>query len=261
LLLVMLSGCDDATIMKQWTKPEEEQLAKRYLNLLQQNSIEQIEKDLDQSIKSPSIHDNLVKMAGLFPPQEPRSVKVVGAHSLIGSDFYRSNITFEYEYPDRWLLANVAVQKKAGATTIVGIGVVPVPDALEKTNKFTLTGKNGLQYTVFAFALLVPLFTLYVLVLCIRTKVDKRKWLWILFILFGIGQFTIDWTSGLWNFKPVAGLLFGAGIFSQPYAPWTIAVSFPLGAIVFLFWRKRRAGAAPSQLLGERTDESSSLDQ
>ena len=39
-----------------------------------------------------------------------------------------------------------------------------------------------------AFAILIPVFTLCALVLCIRTKMEKRKWLWIIFIIIGSSE-------------------------------------------------------------------------
>lgn len=246
-LVLALAGCDKASMMKMMTSSEDEQVAKDYINLLRQDKLEQIEKDFDPSLKTATLHDTLVKMAAFVPSQDPESIKVVGANTIRSSGLYQSNITFEYQFPNKWLLMNVAIQKKDGVSTIIGFNVSPIPDSLENLNKFSLSGKSVLQYLVLFLAVLIPLFSLYVLVLCIRTKMEKRKWLWILFIMLGVGSFAIDWTTGRWSVKPLAFQLFGAGAFAPPYGAWTLSVSLPLGAILFLLRKKKPVEIASSQ--------------
>lgn len=245
-VLMILSGCGDpASQIKKFTPPEDEAIAKNYIDLLRQNKFEPIEKDLDPSIKSDFTQDTLVKMSAVIPAQDPISVKVIGAHSFKGSNLSKINLTFEYEFPSKWLLINVATQKRDGVSTIIGFYVYPLSDSLENLNKFTLKGKSFPQYAIFAFAVLIPFLTLYVLVLCIRTKIEKRKWLWIIFILFGIGRLTVNWTTGQWQIAPLYFSLFGSGAFAPPYGAWLISISLPLGAIVFLIRRKKLA--APTE--------------
>lgn len=238
LILGIIVGCDQASTMKAMTPAEDEQAARTYLKLLQDNKFEEVEKDLDPGIKTPNSRDLLKKMAALIPAEAPRSVKVVGSNAFRSQGLYKSNITFEYQFPNKWLLANVAIQKKGSVSTIVGLHVNPIPDSLENLNRFKLPGKNVVQYGVLALVALVPLFTLYVLVLCIRTEIPKRKWLWIIFILLSVGKFTVNWTTGQWNFMPLAVQLFGGGAFAPLYGAWILSVSLPLGAFLFLLRRK-----------------------
>jgi hypothetical protein len=102
------------------------------------------------------------------------------------------------------LLANVATEKKEGGMTIIGFNITPSSDSLENINRFTLNCKSPLQYFTLLFAVVIPLSILYSLVKCAGTKIEKRKWLWIAFILFGIGQFALNWTTGQWGGKALA---------------------------------------------------------
>lgn len=242
VVTMLLAGCDQASMMKKMTPPEAESAAKGYIDLLKQNRFEEIEKDLDPSIKTPDIHSTLVKMAQMIPAQQPESIKVVGAHknTFNGSNEPKTtttNITLEYQFQSKWLLINVATQKKGEVSTIVGFNVNPIPDSLENLNKFRLAGKSPLQYFVLFLAILIPLFTLYALILCIRTKIEKRKWLWVLFVLAGIATFSVDWTTGQWRIVPLSFQLLAVGVSSPPYGSWVISISFPLGAVIFLLKR------------------------
>lgn len=234
-----LTACDQGSIMKKMTSPEDEATAKHYIELLRQSNFELIENELDPSIKSPDIRETLIKMANLIPAANLESVKVVGSHVLHGPGSRSANITFEYQFPGKWLLINVATQKKNEISTIVGFNVNPIPDSLEHINRFTLTGKGLIHYTALILIILIPLFALYALVLCIRTKPMKRKWLWVIFILLGIGKFGINWTTGQYFVAPLSIQLFGVSAFAPMYGPWTLSISLPLGAIVFLIMRKR----------------------
>jgi hypothetical protein len=91
---------------------------------------------------------------------------------------------------------------------------------------------------VLALAVFFALLTLYALVVCIKTRLPGRKWPWVLFILLGVGKLSVNWTTGAWGISPVAVQLFSASATAPLYGSWTLAVSLPLGAIVFLLRRK-----------------------
>lgn len=244
VLMAVLAACRRADLMKALVPSADQQVAKGYIDLLRQHRFDQIEKDVAPGLRTAGLHDMLVKMAAALPPQNPVSVEVVGANTIRGSSVTRDDITFEYQFPDRWLLASVATQKAGGVSTITGIHVNVLPDSLEHVNRFSLGGKGLLQYAVLALAPLVAIVSLCALVLCARTRMMKRKWLWILFILFGVGKLSVNWTTGQWGFMPLSVQLFSAGAFSPLYGPWILSVSFPLGAVWFLLRRKQLAASS-----------------
>jgi hypothetical protein len=178
----------------------------------------------------------------MFPAQEPVSTKVVGFRSSLGNDG-RTEITLEYEFPQKWLLAEVVTQKSGGVTTIVGFHITPIADSLENLNRFTLAGKSTSQYAILSRAVLAPLFSLFVFVVCIKTTMGKKKWLWLIFILIGIGKLVVNWTTGQVFFTPLAIQLPAAGANAQLYGPWLVYVSMPLGAIIFLTMRRSLTGS------------------
>lgn len=238
-LLLALIGCSQSAMLQKFTSPEEQALARNYIELLHQQRFDEIEKVTDSSIATPALHDTLVKMAALIPPGEPTSVTLVGAHRAIMGNATTVNLTFEYGFSGKWLLANVATKRQGAYTTIVGLNVVVQSKSLAEQNKFTLSGKSPTQYLVLALALGMPLLSLYALVACIKTRLKGRKWLWIVFILFGFGQLATNWTTGQTTFNLLSFQLFSASAFASPYGPWTLAASLPLGAITFLLRRRK----------------------
>jgi hypothetical protein len=234
-----LVGCDQATLMKKWTPPEAESLARGYVELLRRGKFDEIEHDLDPSVADSNVRDTFAKMAALFPAENPESVKVVGANVFRGQEYSTTNITLEYQFPNKWLLVNIGTHRKGDVSTVVDFHVRPMPDSLENLNKFTMAGKSAAQYLVLPLAVCALLFSLYVLVLCVRTKKGKSKWLWMLFILVGVGRLAVNWTTGEFTFTPLA-LEIPCVTAGHPfYGPWILAIYLPLGAILFLIDRRK----------------------
>ena len=243
-LLFVLGGCNQNDMLQKLASPSEQTLAKRYIDLLRQQHFDDVEKAADASFADAGLHSRLAAMAGFVPAGEPKSITLVGAHRLLMDDATTVNTTYEYEFADRLLLFNIALKSKGDKTTIVGFNMVPQHQSLTEQNKFTLDGKAPMLYAVLALTVLLPLFTLFVLVLCIRTPLKGRKWPWVLFVIVGFGNLSVNWTSGDWSFLPVAAQFFSASAFAPPYGPWMLGVSLPLGALMFLLLRgKLRAGS------------------
>jgi hypothetical protein len=243
-LCVFLVGCDEAALMKKWTPPEAEKIARSYVDLLRQREFDRIERDLDASIKDSNVRDTFAKMAAIFPTGDPQSVKVVGAHIFRGQGYATTDITLEYQFPSKWLLVSVTTQSKGNVSTVTGFHVNPMPDSLENLYKFSLLGKGTGQYLVLICGVCALLFSLYVLVLCIRTKIGKTKWRWMLFILVGLMRFAVNWTTGEFTFTPIAFNLPCVAATRPLYGPWTLAVYLPVGAILFLNHRRKKKAAS-----------------
>lgn len=242
-LLALLAGCDQQAMFEKFIPKEESAIAKKVLFQLAAKDYGAIEKQLDPSVKNASVQAALEQMAAMFPPEEPKSVNTVGANTSTVNDVTTYNLTFEHEFSNAWLLTNVVLQKRDAQITVLGLHVTPMKQSLKELNRFTFAGKGILHYIVFGLAIAIPLFIVFTLVLCFRTPIAKRKWLWLLFVALGFVQFSLNWTDGSYGIQPISFALLGAGFFSAgPYAPIIFNIAFPLGAIVFLF-KRRSLGA------------------
>ena len=237
--LILLAGCNKASLIEHFSTPEDQALAKRYIEQLRARQFDEIDRALDPSLRKGDVRGMLAQMAAMIPAGEPTSLKPVGATKFFNGGAMSLNTTFEYGFGDRWFLINVAVQEKDGKKTIIGFNVAPTKDSLEQQSRFPLVGLSGLHYAVLAWAVAALALTGYALVACARIKGLRRKWLWILFILCGFGGLAINWYTGAWSFQPLRVQLLSVSAFAPLYGPWTVMVSMPLGALVFLFRRKK----------------------
>jgi hypothetical protein len=90
----------------------------------------------------------------------------------------------------------VATETDGTSRIIVCFHVNPIPDSLEHANRFTLQRKGGIQYFVLALFVLVLFSTIYVVVLCARTREPKGKWFCHCFQV-GIGKFVVNRAAGM----------------------------------------------------------------
>ena|GEM_PF-1722397 len=171
------------------------------------------------------------------------------------SDVHTKNVNLSYEWssPDKWYTGNLAWQETGNSKVVYGLHINPLPAPLEKIHAFTFENKGPIHWFFLIVAVLNPLLILWALIVCIKTKSLKRKWLWILFIIVGFFQTNLDWTSGeisgliyksahTFQINPFSITIFGSA-FSRPteYSPWIIMISVPIGAIIFLPKRKKLA--------------------
>jgi hypothetical protein len=240
LVLLALIGCSQQKNFDKFVPKDEAEFSKNYLALFPAHDFEAIEAKVDPKLKDATLRAKLTQIADTFPLDKARDIRVVGAQTFASGASTQFNLSFQYEYPTKWLLASVVLKKTGDALVVTGVNVKPLTDSLESINRFTFEGKGLSHYLIFLAAVLVPLIILVSLVVCIRTPIPKRKWLWVLFILFGFFELSFDWTTGAVNIDPVYFLLFGAGLFKPgPFGAVVISVSVPLGALIFL-WRRKR---------------------
>ncbi len=231
-------------MLEKMIPKEEAAMGRKIISQLAARDYASVEGQLSASLRTPDIRGKLEEIARQIPTVEPVAIRTVGSHMNTMNSVTTYALTFEYQYRDTWLIASTVLERRDNSVTLQGVHVVPRNQSLESENGFSLADKSALHYIVVALAIAIPLFVVYALVACIRTKVPRRKWLWLLFVAMGIVQFHFNWTTGAWSIQPLAFSLLGAGFFkSGPVAPYVFILAFPLGALVFLAKRRTLAPA------------------
>lgn len=249
ILLVLLTypilfiGCDFRKLHKKqleiFVPQEADTLARDYIDIILKGDIEKAEELLDPQVVSSKTRPDLQKCIDYLNKAEPISIENVNFTLFKFKDKRRYNLTYQLQLINAWLLANVIVDETSGILKILGFQVKTIPRSLEEINAFTFSGKSIRHYIILLIAIGIPLFIIYAIVLCVRTKM-KRKWLWIIFMLLGFGRYSFNWTSGQMGFTPIAFQLFSAGFFRKGlYAPWIIYISVPIGALLFILKRRK----------------------
>jgi len=153
--------------------------------------------------------------------------------------------------PEKALLVFAETHTRSGAPALVALRWEPAPLNLRERYPFQLAGVPPFYYALLGAAIAIPILIVYAAVRCFRQR-PRRRWLWLLFILFGVGRLSAPWVPGPLQLEqirlqPLEFQLLGAGFAKMPiYDPWVLSVSFPLGAVLFLSRRARIAEPAPA---------------
>jgi len=224
----------DRSVQNENRYPEDVKLTKTYFDLLRAGKYDEVEKTVDPAVKDEDFRMEFDALVGTIPAENPLSTKTTVAEKRCQGDECICHVVVEYKYTNELLLFNVAFRHLGTQASTVGIHIRTIPASFIVANEFHLVGKGFAQYAMLAMAVLVLLVGLYALVACIRSDLGTGKWLWLPFILFGVSKLAINWTTGQFDFTLIAIQLLSANASSEQYGPWTISVSLPIGAILFL---------------------------
>ncbi len=253
LLAVTLFGCKPndflRNTMNRMAPDDDEALAMECLIALRARDFETVIGQLDPQVVKPGIESKMLPVADMLAQGEPLSVELVGCRILSTPDKRRSHLTYQYHFTDAWILATITIDTVGENKKIFAVSVNPIPKSLGELNAFTLAGKSLRHYVLLSLAVIIPVFIIWTIILCARTKI-RKKWLWIIFILIGITSLNLNWTTGQMGFQPIAFKIPGVGMVKMGlYAPWILKVSFPLGAILFLIKRRKLQSKADKETI------------
>ena len=241
--LLILVGCNEASLMKLQTPSGAPAIASHYVDLLRDNQLDQIQREFDQSVVNDDTADNLATMRNHFPEGAPISQKVVGANVIHGNHPPITTVALEYEFPDdQWVIAKLDWANVNGKIDLLGFHVSNIPDSIEHSNRFTFAGKGFSQCFTLFLALLMVAINIHAFITCLRTPNIRLKWLWLIATLIGVGRFSVNWTTGQTFITPLFITVPAAQATALLYQPWIIAASFPIGAIAFYIMRERKTG-------------------
>lgn len=254
LVSILAAACSQQDMIDKITPQAESAYAQKVIAELRAGDYASVRQALAPQLRTPGIDEHLPKLAALFPKGAPKTVKVVGSYTLSmsrqgGPLKTQYQLTYEYEFPGSWVVANIVLAKERDQLAVTGIHIQPLAHSLEETNAFTLAGKGALHWAFLLLAIAVPLFCVYAFVACVRMASLKRKWWWALFTLIGVFTVSINWSTGELSVQPLSFLLLSASTFGSAYSPWFVNVAFPIGAVCFL-WRRhvllRQAATTPA---------------
>lgn len=259
--------------------PEEKQLfAQQQIAKISRSNYQQFLSYLTADSRSQMKPEMLYQIQEAIPKTAPKSIELVGYnfHQLtsIKRGTQSSEVfTFQYQYPEKWLLISIAfVTQENQPTQIATFNIQYLENDLKEINKVTFLDApiTNIPFTLIAASM--PFFMLGMVFLCYKTPIPKRKWVWYIFIIVGFLPLTLNWTTGGVFINPLSIQFLGSGfMWSSIYTPLTITTSIPVGALVFLIkrdkWikmheeRKRKARIRKKQMAMKKAEEKEKLEE
>lgn len=241
ILASLAVGAALACSPDRFQQKEDERFALAFLRLVREDRIDDAFAALDSSVRNSAARSALEQIHRLLPPGEPTRIDAVGASffTWMQTGQRTSNLTFQLQYPSKWFVANVVVRTTGSERIVLGFHVSPLADSLQKLNAFTLHGKSPRHFAFLAFGSLAVIANVAAVVVCARTRL-RRKPLWLLISALGGGQIFLNWTTGATATRSISVQLLSVSMTrANEYAPWVLAVSFPVGALLFFTLRRK----------------------
>ena len=184
----------------------------------------------------------VAQMASLLPDTlgsvVPFSIEIVDDPD----DVTITRLRFDIEGDTSQIMATIEFQGTFEHSTAEVSGVrfqTVLPAALAALD-FTLSDKSFGHYLFLLMMVASTGFIIVTLVKALRSRVP-RKYVWALFIFFGVFQFTLNWHSGSLAVQPISAVILGSMFFKPTYQAWLLSTSVPLGAILFVLSQRRFA--------------------
>ena len=165
------------------------------------------------------------------------------AMTALNKEFRADEFAYHVVGQKNAVLLFARVETEGARMVLTTFKLQPAPIDLRDRYPFVLSGVSPLHYLAILLLVSTPLAMIMAGVAAIRLKI-KRRWLWLIFSLFGVGQLKLLWIAGplspaMIKVEPIAITLLGVGLQKQPlYDPWCLMLSFPLGAVI-IFMRIR----------------------
>lgn len=188
--------------------------------------------------------DALVKLYAYRGSGELISKEIIGAKTFASTASGASVlVNYSVELSDKNLVISVVLKKYERDYLLTTLNVNSAEKAPSGIPPISLAGKSPVHFGVMALSIGIPIFILGTLVACLRTKGVKRRILWAIFILFGVGSVTFNWSTGAIGLSLLRFNLFGVGVLYEN--SWIFRIGVPLGAI---FWWARQRHPASSKM-------------
>ena len=206
LAVLVLAGCiDQKAWIQKFAPKDDDQFARQFLDSVRHAQYVEATRMLDVAVAAQAGASGLNQLHVVLDHGDPVGVELIGANTGFfkpwsGAPAKRqSSLTYQLQFRNAWVVAAVVVGSSGSDRHISGVNLQPLPNSLEVINRFTLQNKSALQYAFLAACVAVAIFISIALVVCLFCRV-RRRWLWVIFILFGITQPSDeldDWTNGV----------------------------------------------------------------
>ena len=228
--------------MKRITPAGDDKMARDFLAAALSHDTVVINRLLSLALRReiPAVDDSLTAAVSTLPRGVVDTLRQIGAHVAKADGTRTARLLYELHTPEGWGEVSVLITDEGEQRKVVGFRADRLPASLEETNAFARGARNPVRLLVLVLAAVAFGFCVWVAVLAVRSGITRR-WLWAAFSLVGVGQFALDWSSGVVNINPLMFVLFSAGFERVGLVgPWIVSVAFPAGALATLH-RLRRA--------------------
>ena len=231
LLALALASCGVGSV-----DPERDAQARDVYEHVRLGDFAALRSSMTDAANANTTDEQLQAMREYAALDAPSETRVLSWRWNATGDLAAYEVVHEYDHQQKVVqFSALMVRQGEGPWLVERVHINHFSPAEAALAAFTLQGKTPLHYGVLALAVLAPLF-------CLITAVVagwRRRWVWMIVSLFGVGQLTLNWATGAAEFHVAQFALLGAGYAKGPGAldPWIILVALPIPALLFWLFR------------------------
>ncbi|MCQ2589572.1 MAG: hypothetical protein MJ179_04030 [Treponema sp.] len=239
-LCLVLTSCSYEKLMSKLTPDADEEFIQTMFTAIQKNNYDFFLNNCNSDLQQEITVEAFENLANYIPAGEYISCTQIGYQTYRTDDKKLAKLSYEYKYAeDKFLSMSFTYEKNDSRKLLTYVYLVVTTETLKAQHKFTFKGKTFAHVIFFLLAIIIPVYIIFMFVLCLRQKKFKNKALWAIWILLGIIAFEINWTTGALRFSLLSVYLLGCGISCTPYNPIYITIAIPFGALLFWFKKYR----------------------
>jgi len=219
--LTIVGFVNEKALFTRLVPEREATIGRHFVDLLLAKNYAAINASIDARYRGPKALRDLAH-AGSFLPPSVNHIEVVGYHweKSAAEPGTIHQLVYEVTGNNAWSYVAVDFNENAGTIDLTGLQANRLADSLERANAFTLSGKNLIHYAFLSLVIALGGFVIATFVICYRSPDIKNRWLWMVFILFGAFQASMDWTTGEISIVPITihtppVFAFSAGLYSS----------------------------------------------
>lgn len=255
-VLLLLSGCaqrDESqeerefqAYVQKTIPPDKDATARRFIECIVNGDIAHAQEMAGSSLQIASAKELFQRLHTLIPQGRLLDLAAIGYRgdrktTYNGQAISYDSLTYQLHFQGRWYLANITVENSPEPNAVAGIefNYFNGYESPVAFNRFSFAGRGWSDWTALILCIGTPIFCLATAAICAMSPV-RRRWLWILFIAFGMVQFRYDWTHATVEVRPISILLLGGGYLRENiYSPLILQWAIPVGAFTFLILRRK----------------------
>jgi hypothetical protein len=244
-LALAVASCNYAEMVRKYTPADADVRARAYLELFTHRQTDAAMARLLPSLQTEESRQSLAKISEILRDRHFDSTKVIGANVSTIDSIRHVNLTYELRSGGSWFDANVATVDSADDWHVEGVNVDKLARPLEAESYFSLEGKPLKSYAWLLATILCPLISIGTAIFIATRRQMPKRWRWVLMAILGAGTFTLNWSTGGYQYNLLTvQLLSGGWLRTSPYSPYLITFSIPAGAAM-ASERYRRWRTAP----------------
>lgn len=241
----LLVACSQAKILDTLSIPEDRALAKAAINDLLTNRPATLLAKMQPELR-PQLATQFRPMREAMPFDVMTGVTLVDASwfsfkSTSGANYRDSKLAYEIVSGDHRALAQLSIRRQGASAAITGFLVNAIDRPASELNAFRLTDVS-LDNTI---VVLLAISAIGVTAMALRkiwtSRLFRRRWLWSLGSLLGIGKLTTIWGSAALNVSAAYMSIFPISVIKQGILqPWQIGTTIPGIALWALLRRSKK---------------------